>query len=131
MLIILFAKWEDVPVMVSLDIYLLSLFLCAILSISSQSDQFLTAVQTLVPSSKGSISVEMLTAICCPGAGLLGSEKVRAFFFISTESILSCGDLVVGNVFFFFPKVSCCIQREPSVLVVELLLIFYAKEETI
>ena len=65
------AKWED--------IYLLSLFLCAILSISSQSDQFLTAVQTLVPSSKGSISVEMLTAICCPGAGLLGSEKVRAF----------------------------------------------------
>lgn len=79
MLIILFAKWEDVPVMVSLDIYLLSLFLCAILSISSQSDQFLTAVQTLVPSSKGSISFEMLTAICCPGAGLLGSEKVRAF----------------------------------------------------
>ena len=44
----------------------------------SQSNQFLTAVQTAVPSSKGSVSTEMRPAVCCPGAGLLGGEEVGA-----------------------------------------------------
>lgn len=49
--------------------------------------------------------------------------QLKIFLVVVTWQWVMCG--------FFFLKVSCCIQREPSVLVVELLLIFYAKEETI